>query len=249
MVNLNKFRFLSLTYPYEMLAEQNVGKLFNQILTLKLRGYQHEYPAGVLPIDTTDFISIHHVVCLELKNELRPVMAFKTTPLSRALKHQINFPALSLAQQAGAPEHAKAVEKIMANCLEEKKELAYASSWTIDPVFRKDKQLRGLLEASYILGHKDYNIQEVLLGGTLRFKTENIFARMGHTLLKNENDEALPLINVKHLFGEQVVIMHSQKLTPYADECCAPFQAMWDDRIEISPTTKDATLRKLLIAA
>lgn len=248
MINLNKYRFLTLAYPYETIGEENTGQIFNQILSLKLRGYQAEYQSGVLPIDTTDFISYHHVVCLELKNELRPVTAYKTTPLSRTLKHQVLFPALGLAQQAGAPEHYKAIEKIIANCQKEKKDLSYASSWTIDPVFRMDRQLLSLFETSYLLGHKDYNLQEILLGGTLRFKTQNVFSRMGHTLIQNENGETLPKINVKHLFGEEVVVMHGKTPTPYADECCERNLDLWKDRIEVSADTKDATLIKLLSA-
>lgn len=248
MISLNKYRFLTLTYPYQTMGDPDAGKMFNQMLNLKLRGYQAEYPTGVLPIDTTDFISLHHIVCLELKNELRPVTAYKTTPLSRALKHHVLFPALALAQQAQAPEHYKAVEKIIANCQKENKELSYASSWTIDPAFKMDRQIRGLFETAYVLGHKDYNIDEMLLGGTLRFKTQNVFNRMGHTLIQNEKGETLPTINVKHLFGEQVVIMHGQKPTPYAAECCEPYQDLWNNRIEVSADKKDETLMRLLSA-
>lgn len=252
MTSLNKYRILTLTYPYEMMSDKTVSNYLGQILALKIRGYQEEYPNGVLPIDTSDFIALHHIVCLELKNELRPIMGFKTTPYSRCEKHRIPFPALSLASQAGAPKHYQALEKIMARCLLEKKELAYASSWTIDPIFRKDKgsslELRGLFETLYILGHKDYNIDEMILGGTLRFKTEVMFAKMGHNPLVDENEQPLPSIHVKHLFGEEVLVMHAKKFTPYADECCIKFQDMWNNRIEISPTSADKTLKKLLVA-
>jgi len=235
-----------------MLEDKSVATLFNQILTMKIRGYQSEYPDGVLPVDTSDFMAYHHVVCLELKNELRPIMGFKTTPISRSERHRLTFPAISLAQQAGATEHVRAIEKIIARCKAEGRELTYASSWTVDPIFRKDresaKELRGLFETLYVKGHESYGIDEMLLGGTLRFKTEVIFKNLGHEPLMNANNEPLPLINVKHLFGENVMIMHAKEFKPYAHEVTAPFQAMWDNRIEISPDSKDATLKKLLVA-
>lgn len=252
MLSLNKYRIVTLTYPYEMLSDKAVGAFFNQILNLKLRGYQAEYPDGVLPIDTTDFIALHHIVCLELKNELRPIMGFKTTPFSRSLRHQVAFPALSLAQQANAPEHYQALQKIIDRCQLEKKELAYASSWTIDPQFRKDQtsaqDLRGLFQALYTFGHKDYQIDEMLLGGTLRFKTDVMFKKMGHNPIVNQAEHDLPAIKVKHLFNEAVIIMHAQNFTPYALQACENFQSLWDNRIEISSESNDAVIKKLFVA-
>lgn len=252
MISLNKYRILTLTYPYEMLSDKSVATYFNQILTMKIRGYQAEYPEGVLPIDTTDFIALHHIVCLELKNELRPIMGFKTTPYSRSLKHRVPFPALSLVNQAKAPEHAKALETIIARCQAEKRELAYASSWTIDPAFRKDKssssELKGMFEALYVLGHKDYNVDEMILGGTLRFKTEIMFHKMGHNPLVDANNNELPAIQVNHLFGEPVLVMHAKQFTPYADQCAERFQNMWDQRLEIAPEDNAQIIKKLRVA-
>ena len=75
--------------------------LFGQIVDVKLKGFGAHYPYGVMPIDTSDFISTHHLICQERDGELEVLSAFKTVDLNKAITHNLTFPALSLVKLAG----------------------------------------------------------------------------------------------------------------------------------------------------
>jgi hypothetical protein len=219
--------------------------LFYDMVGMKLRGYGHEYPDGVLPVDSSDFIATHLLICQESKNgKLLPITGFKTTLLHDCEHHQISFPGLGLVHAAESPSHVKAMKAIMERCLAEGKSLAYTGSWTIEPILRRDKELSRelvqLFRAIYVFHHQQEKIDEVITGGTIRFKADVLLGNMGHDPLRLE-DRVLPPIHVKHLFGEPVSVLHLKAFSDSAITQSAPYKNLWKERIEISA---DSGLRK-----
>lgn len=217
--------------------DENFKNLFYKMIQLKLHGYNSEYPEGVLPIDTTDFIADHLLVCKEVHGELIMLSGTKSTTMSASQKHQLNFPGLSLVLAAESKPHIQAMENLMSNCLAHNRELTYTGSWTITPETRKDKILRqdilNYFNASYVFHHMESGIDEIVCGGTLRFKVENFLGKIGHEIL-HVNGQPLEPFSVKHLFGEKVQLLHLKKFTSESLEAAHLLKDDWDNRIEMS---------------
>ncbi len=247
-----RLRFVVLKSPFQMWMRadhDSFARLFHEMVGMKLRGYGKEYPAGVLPVDTSDLIATHLLVCdQDEKGELHPITGFKTTSLSDCLHHQIAFPALGLVQAAEAPQHIQAILAVMKAAQASGKSLSYTGSWTIEPNLRTNKQLTGQLiqmfRASYVFYHMDTKIDEVITGGTIRFKADSLLGNMGHDPLLL-NGQQLPPIRVKHLFGEPVAVLHLKAFTKEAQEQSEPFQKLWRERIEISADSMSEVQRRL----
>lgn len=211
--------------------------LFYKMVQLKLRGYEAEYPKGVLPVDSTDFFADHILICEESQGELIPLSGIKSTTLKESRFRKVSFPGLSLVQAAQATPHIEAMEKLIEHCLDHDKNLAYTGSWTILPEVRKNRPLTQEItrhfHAAYIFHHLENEVDEIITGGTMRFKADQFFGKMGHDLFCFQ-DQPLKPIHVKHLFGEKVQILHLKKFRNEALEQAQLLKDCWDKRIEIS---------------
>lgn len=238
---MEKLKIVVLESPYDCWNNPFVGSLLKDFIGVKLRGYGKEYPYGVLPIDGADLISTHLAVCRILDNgDLRPIMAIRWTSLKKSRLHYINYPGLSLLQQAGASIHVQALEKIIAEADQHNVDLFYSGGLSIDPLERTTKDqslmLRELLTMMYVNYQKETNYSELMAGGTMRFKIDNWLASLGHNPLLNNNVELEP-IHVKHLANESVRIMHLKKFSFEALQIARKWQHLWEDRFLINQTS------------
>lgn len=236
--DITKLKLVTVDYLSEAWDEPHVVDFYKKIISTKLKGYHKEFPTSVLPVDTTDFIAIHQAVCLPIKNELKPVMVFKTTPLSRCERSRITFPVLAMAQQAKSPGHIKVVSDILSAARHNNHELGYSGCWTVDPEFRKDRDfartLREITMAMYMHTHYHYNIDEHLVSATLKFQTDKLFADYGHTLL---HDKGTPLSTIKlyHLYDAEAVFMYVRRFSKLATDIADKWQHLWEQRIYYGP--------------
>lgn len=246
--NKHSLRIVIIKNPFKLWHEGHIDdfkSIFHEMIGMKLRGYGVEYPYGVLPVDTTDFFATHLLVCQESKNSnhsnalssLTPVMGFKSTLLSDCLTHQVKFPALSLVEAGGQQSHIERIKKIMRNCETHNNKLAYTGSWTIEPNFRKNRPLTKILvelfQAMYVHYHQEENISEVITGGTVRFKADLLLGNLGHDPI-SLNEKTLPPIEVQHLFGEKVQVLHLKSFSQAAQSVANRYFADWNSRIELS---------------
>lgn len=236
---ITNFKMVILKNPSKIWSQTEDAEfrnLFYKIARLKLRGYEAEYPPGVLPIDTTDFIATHILICDMKPEGASPITGIKSTTLSQSQTHRLNFPALSLVQAAEAQPHIQAMIHLIQQCQKLNKELAYTGSWTINPETRKDrvltKEVTRMFYAAYVLYHMEYQINEIITGGTMRFKADHFFRSMGHDIFSYKG-QPLPPIYVKHLFGEQVQLLHLKAFTEEAKRSAEEFREMWSNRLEI----------------
>jgi len=235
------FQLVVIDSPYEILERPLVEHLFTKMVGLKKQGYGSNYPHGVLPVDTTDFIATHVLLCQKKKDQsLLPIMGYKTITLEKCREYNLKFPGLTLVQNAQMPVHAQVVESIMQRCEQQAKGLAYLGSWTVDPIFKeklKNKQepkanLREAFLAFYRQLYRQQNVAEVIIGGTLRFGTEKIFYGLGHRALALNGQELSP-IKVAHLIKEPVLVMHSAAFNETSAEAEKKWQVVWDERIHL----------------
>lgn len=247
--NLGNLKMVVLKNPYSLWMQNDSPEfqdLFHKIVGLKLRGYGAEYPEGVLAVDTSDFVATHLLVCRQDRSALIPLMGFKTTLLRDCQKHRISFPGLGLVQAAEAPQHVQAVKKIIDRCQQQEKQLAYTGGWTIDPEVRQNraltKELNEWFHTLYVLFHLENQIDEIITGGTVRFKADSMVLKMGHNPLQSEQG-ALPPISVKHLFDEKVLVTHLTSFSENAIERTKPYRQVWMERIELTGNVNSGETR------
>lgn len=235
----NSFQLVILECPYEIWEQPMVQSLFSKMVSLKRKGYGHNYLNDVLPVDTSDYIATHVLLCERDKNgTLKPVMGFKSISLKICAKYNLNFPGLGLVQSAKKQTHIQVVESILRRCEDENHGLAYFSSWTIDTDFKKNyyqknKDLTDACNVFYFALNKEQNISEVILGGTLRFHTERFFQTLGNRPITLNGVELEP-INVIHLAKEPVVVMHGKvESSEVLILSSKKWQKIWNDRIHL----------------
>lgn len=222
-------RIVVLESPYDSWNEVLVGNLLKDLIGLKLRGYGCAYPYGVLPVDGADLISTHLAVCrVENDGYLKPLMAMRWTSLKKCRLHNYNFPGLSLLQQAKAPEHIHALEKIITQLDIKNADLFYAGSLSIDPLEKTGKEqsifFRELLTLIYVEYQKQNESSQLLAGGTIRFKMDIWLAAIGHEPLH------LQPIQVRHLANESVRVMYLTKFSFDALRMAKKWKHLWDNR-------------------
>lgn len=236
MSDFNKIKFVILDCPYDTWDDPRTRELFTKMVGLKLRGFRHEHFYGVMPVDASDFVGLHQIICEEREGELNPVLASRVISLDRCRVHNLVFPALSLVRLAQAPEHEEVVQSIVDRCERNGIGLSYDSSWTIDPEIRKDRartaRLRDMFTAIYVLSHQEYNLPEIIGGGTLRFKADQYFSYWGYEWISRSGRRLDP-ISVAHLGGEQVAVMHLQRFSPEALAIADQWKLLWKRRLII----------------
>lgn len=243
---VSKLKFVVLGSPYDTWSNPLTEKLFARLVGLKLAGYGHEYPYGVLPLDTTDFVADHLIICDEDEQGLKPIVSIKSTSLAQCRAHKLPFPALTLMQLVKKNEHANVIEQIMAQSEKNGTDLRYVGSWTIDPNERGNKEwgdvLRELFTAIYVSFHLE-NKSQTIAGGTLRFKVDKYIQWLGHEPLLMDGHQ-LSTVPVFHLNGEENLFTHLKSFSFESRSIAKKWQKLWDERIVI-PRDTSRIVRKL----
>ncbi|OFZ18460.1 MAG: hypothetical protein A2X94_00505 [Bdellovibrionales bacterium GWB1_55_8] len=234
---LRDLKIVVIDNPTKTWAESLTTDLFTKTVDLKLRGYGVEYQRGVLPIDTSDFYGVHQLVCRQTSSGLVPLMGYRSTTLERSRLYGQTFGGLSLVRAANAAQHDRAIQDILNRCESQGRSITYTGSWTIDPEARKNPELSHLLNelfaAMYVLFHLEAGIQEIITGGTLRFKVDRLLVRWGHEYLQS-NGTRLPPIRVANLVSEPVVIMHLREFSHEVREQVNKWRFFWNQRLMIT---------------
>lgn len=233
----DSFQLVILDCPYEKWDHQEVRTFFTEMVSLKKEGYGSRYVMDVLPVDTSDFIATHVLLCEKQKDgRLEPIMGYKSISLEKCRHYNLNFPGLSLVQSAKMPLHTQAIEKIIEQCDANQNGLAYLGSWTVSQKFKKRNlknrniNLKEAFSIFYRLLYKEQNISEVVIGGTLRFRTEKLFYNLGHRPLSLDGVE-LPSIQVAHLAKEPVLVMHAEGFIEDFLDIEKKWLSVWNNRI------------------
>ena len=238
MIDRSRLRPVILENPYDSWSDPVLREILPKIIELKLEGYKHEYPYGVLPVDTTDFIGVHHVICEDRGGILVPLLAYKSISLERCQTHRLPFPLLSLTQLPKVTCHGKAVAALIHCCESTGKPLSYYGSWTIHPEVRKDEvtsaflreMMAGLHPLSYL---ESGGNEEILTLAVLRFKVDRMFKFWGYQRAKWQGEE-LPNFQLPSFFGEAVTMYHfSGNFPETALMAAKKFKHYWDQRLVI----------------
>ena len=230
-------RLVVLNKPYDSWNNPETGEIFVKMVSLKLQGYLSRHIYGSLPVDTTDFIGTHILICSEADGSLRPISGFKIITDTCCRIHQLPFLARSLAQAAGATEHARLIDEIVCRSRGQSKDVSYLCSWTTQPEVRDDRDRSNLIKdiiASTIVNfHLDQGITDLIAAGVPRMKTNRFLTSVGFNPLAILG---LALPNFRHsgLLGEEVVMMHLSSFTEKAMKLAQDHHELWRARVTIA---------------
>lgn len=235
-MSADEFRLVVLTCPYDTWSDGLTRDLFGKIVLLKIRGYQKEYPYGILPADATDFIGTHVIIGRGSNENFVPMMGYKAVSLSRTNFHNVAFPALSLVKNVNAVDHISAMDLLIKDCNKSNLDLIYGGSMTIDPDLRGDEALVSKLWEMMMASHLNHDLangfKRAITGAACRFKLQRVFSYMGYEQLKLDGKD-LPPIAVPFANNEEVLLFYRKQLSPAAAALAAKYKYLWDQRLEI----------------
>lgn len=237
LIHEYKLRIVLLDCPYDTIDSKITQMLFGRIAALKINGYRREYPYGVLPVGTLDFIAQHLVVCEERQGELFPVIGMKTITLARCDQFNQRFPAYDLVAGHADDRWERAMHEFIDNAVRRNEPVAYASSLTADQAYRTNPVLKKFLwDVSALLFIRFFSTERigpVISGSTVRFKVQEMTKFVGHEDL-TLNGEPLPVMPCKPFFGEPVKLMALRKPPQEALDWAKQLDTLWQSRIVIS---------------
>lgn len=234
---MKNLKIVILDNPLTAWKDKRAEQLFLDIVELRLLGYQELYSEHVLPLNDSDFVAIHKVICSEENGRLIPLLGNATLTTDRAKFYHLPFSGMSLAEATGSKSHVKEMQKIVDRCDREGKRLGYDGGYVISPHVRGDRELATKLHEMFQLMKvhflKQYRIDESITAATCRFKVERICKFWGYQALEQDGAR-LGDVPVPRYDNELVTIMHMKDLDPKAIEAAKTFKLMWDNRIVIS---------------
>lgn len=234
-------QIVSLLAPYDHIGSPQLGPCLVQAFQLKLAGYRDVYDYGVLPLDTYDFISTHHLLGFSTDGVFKPAMAFRTLELDKCEQHGLPFPGVAVLQNSGADLHVKVLREHLLGWKGQR--VSYASSWAMAPELREDREMRDLLRdmmVTMLINHElDRKSDHRLLCGVPKVRTDRLFEKLGYSRVR-AGVEHLPPFRQGSLMGEEAVLLECQKFSDEALRIAEAHRELWDNRRVIGlPSSAD----------
>lgn len=237
---LSQIQVVVLDSPYETFFQPETQNLLSQALQLKLKSYQNVYALGVLPLDTYDFVSTHHLIGRTDPNGVfQPLMVFRTTALDRCRRHQLAFPGVAVLRASGAVEHAVVLERRLEEWTKQNLRVSYGSGWAIAPELRVDRALREALKdlmTALLVNHEQESRTDRLVAcGAARVHTDEYFQNIGYGRMR-EGAVELPPFRQSSLIGVEAVLLETQKFNERALVLAQRYRSFWENRLELRAT-------------
>ena len=211
---------------------------FSKMVELKRIGYEKNYPSHYLPVDTSDFVGVHHLICKQQDGRVELVAGFRTIYLEQCEFFKIPFPATVITSRVGQNSeiHLKAVMNLIENAKTHQTKLIFGSSWTIHPDVKEEPELvrlaKEITTAVLYWYQTEKNIKEGLALGVVKAKTDIHFGEQGYRSIQFEGVE-LPTFNVNDVDEKEVRLMHRTRFTESAYAMAEKHQSLWKNRVVI----------------
>lgn len=251
----NRLRIVVLNAPYDTLKEPAARRALGDTLALKLEGYRRVYPYGVLPVDSYDLISTHHLVCEEDRDGFHPIMAYRSVTLERCRIHGLAFPGLAVLRSSGAEKHERVLSGLLEKLACDPSLISYGSSWTISPRIPSGSEMRKILKdlmtAMLVTYEEETGTRERFSCGVPTVKSDRYFEGVGYTrvLDSGETGAPLPPFAQASLVGEEAVLLRCSKFSDAARSLAGRYRELWLDRVVIGSGAEAAEERPALKAA
>lgn len=223
--------------PYMNMDNQETRELFTKMMYLKYKGYGNRHNMGTLPLDATDYIADHPLVCVrDEKHGLIPVTGSKVVNYDSCQFFKMDFALESTFKKGNNRIHLEEMYATIKMAQESHKKIAYHGGYTIDPELVKAEKERTLARELFIaattLYFQENQITELLGFGVPKYKTELFFYQWGYQRCKSNGIE-LESFPVYFLPGCQGILMHLKEFSPTVMELSAKYKFLWSKKKEI----------------
>lgn len=242
-IKLADLQIVVLESPNETMLYPEAKKLFSNIVELRIKGYTDVHSNAILPLDTTDFIATHLLVCTKDNPFDNVLMSYKSTSFLICKKFNIAFPFMAILEKNAHPNCSNEMKRVLEECEKKHEDLSYEAGWTMDPIIRENKELNKILKemvTTFVINHhRDYAIPHWATLGICKVKTDQLFLKMG---LKEISDK--PMLSHPYLLqtDARAVIVMNNGYSDYTFQTCKIYQDLWDDRITIC--SKEMAVKK-----
>lgn len=238
---IGKLRVVTIDNPYLCAPQSPLARdLYGELLRLRAEGYGPEYPSSFLPLDKADYISWHHLYCLEEEGRFVPIAGFRQVPLKRCDFYQIDMPLLETVKRAGADMHMRALENIIKQHRNNVADMVYSSGLTIRKPYKGNKDLsffiREMGAALTYVDMLEHCVGTLVTGAVIRFGTHIWFQNVGYEPLTWRGD-VLPPIRKDSAGGEPMLLMHLSKISDWSKACLEKYRQPLKSRIQISASS------------
>jgi hypothetical protein len=231
-------RIVVIESPYDSLpGNVSAQALLMRALMMKLGSYRDVYPYGVMPLDTYDYLSTHHLVGLDREGEFQPLMAYRTILSEKCDLHRLPFPALLALRDPTSALHARVLGELLRQWKERGERVSFGSSWGIDPALRADRELRDFLKelmtATLVHHETSLGTAHLLGAGMTGVHTDRYFREIGYEVVEHDG---FPLPPFRHasLLGAEALLLHAGSFNARALEIAARYREYWERREVVS---------------
>ncbi len=243
------YKLVILDCPYDTWENPETQAMFGRMVGLKLRGFRPYYDYGALPVDTTDYVGRHKLICRDVNGSLVPVAGYKAVDLSRCGIHRVPFPALAKAKASGAIMHARVIEEILNTAINRGEELTYEAALTMDPALHSSREfadtIKMMIPAIQYWQNRDYRIPSSMCTAVIKVKADQFLSTIGFRPIQIEGGIELEPFGALHLGGEAVRPMLLKEFTPGAEAIAERLRFFWNSRLTIAD---DSGVRELMRA-
>ena len=238
MAHSANLRVVVLKCPYANWHDPATQQLFSKMVSLKLSGYQPKHFFGVMPIDGTDFLADHLLICEENPEtgELLPILGVKSLSYGICEPFCTDFTIDAFLRKGGHKSHLQSLHEILEDCRKGGREIAYYSSWTVAPKANRDRELMALLKELFAAvtfhHHHQEGIDELLGLGVPKYRTDQFFISWGFERVRNKERE-LDNIPFRILGGIDGVFIHLKNYSRMVLESAAMHRDAWEERITV----------------
>lgn len=234
---LAKIKIVVLHCPYTSWKDKRTKDIFTKMIELKFSGYQHKHFYGTLPVDETDYIADHPLICFEDDNgELTPISGSKVITHSTCNFFNVGFAMKTCLEKNQKSLHLEILNGILDNAKHSNKSVAYHGGYTILPEVRGEEKflntLRELFIATSILYFQHNHINELLGIGVPKYKTDDFFYKWGYYRCTRNYEELNPF-PLYFLGGIDGVMMHLNKFSKDALLLAEKYHYLWENRLVI----------------
>src|SRR4051812_31740164 len=98
-----KLKIIVLDCAYDTISEPATQEILGKVAALKIFGYRASHGYGILPVDSTDFVGKHTIVCEETPDGDRVLAATKSITIRCCDMFRIGLPMVNTAKACKDP--------------------------------------------------------------------------------------------------------------------------------------------------
>lgn len=211
----SRCQIVQMENPFESWHDPVIRRLFEKTSTLKFKGYRPKFPQGVLPLDASDWIADHFLLCRHDRGDIEPVMGFRRMKLARSRQYFQGFAPALICHESGCTHHIRAIDKLIQRFDSQPELISYTGSFTIMPELRADRMLieelvRFMVVLHYLFHEEEGTGHEIVTAAAPRFKLDALLQSYGFVpLLEPNNENSWGIIPAPHAAGEPVRVLRA----------------------------------------